>query len=104
MHNFADVQAEIVRTRTNTKDNSNNKVTIVGSQPLSTDAVCAHRCADMNIVSDAVVARVRVKRGVTISMPIALDQTMVSLIDCCILQLSYQNTGLREDTRRVGKG
>ena len=62
-----------------------------------------HGCADIDMVSDTDVARVRVKRGATVGTLIALAQTTVSLINCYVSQPSYQNTGLREDRRRVRK-
>ena len=62
-----------------------------------------HRYVDVSMVSDTVVARIRVKRGATVSTPIALAQTTVSLINCFISQLLCQDAGLREDTKRVRK-
>ena len=62
-----------------------------------------HGYADVDMISDADVARARVKREAIVSMPISLAQTIVSLINYYISQPSCQNTGLREDTRRVGK-
>ena len=56
--------------RTNVKGNINNKVTMVSSQPLSSGIVQIG--AQTHIVSDAFVARIRVKRGAIVGAPIAL--------------------------------
>jgi len=56
----------------------------------------------MDMVLDKPVGRERVKRWATVGIPIALAQTMVSLVSYRISQTCPQCTGYEESTRRVG--